>query len=1322
MPAVISLAPRGGPAGGSTRITIHAAPLASTGANLTCRFDSHVAGEPPQVTLATSGDPGGGTLACYSPMSPSAQIMDLRIALNAQQYTSTHANATFTFYLPPEVHDLEPLSGPIKGGTRVELRGMNLDLGMDLLAQPLADGLGLRCRFGARIVEAVNSTYCTSPTDEEAAVGFEFNTRDWAAHGSARHVADVLRLTENRPLELADGGAGPTGYATLRLPVPDHETPEDLYQAFSASFRLLLDPDGYGASFSYGDLAGYRHGAAAGAAARHGATAADGDTESGDDPYDPAEALGEAGGGSGLRVLFISGARSGARSRQVKALYAGELLGACPFPQRPASGPLGPWHDVVVTYRPQRAAPRPGLHITLDGADCIKPTYLAHWAPTPSWRFGLGARAASDKDRHYVRDVHVRVGSRVQSLETNVIVSVNLQQWSSTFGPHVKLVDGLLPVDDRRVIVDARRVRFLYHSEPRLSGLEPRVGPASGGTMLTLHGNGLHGNPSSAVDVDGVLASTGELARGRWPIGRRTHLCRLSLEPRWEGDDTGLPEHTSHALPASYSPYDGTVRCETPNATAVPAELSSASQWHVRVSINGQQYGPDAWSFYRYNASTQLVHRITPASGPTDGATLLRVPVAGLNASAASAVRADGRAACLFNGTLAVATLGAAGDALHCVTPPSELPGDTMVEVSLNGQQLLPTVTHVLDTSLAYGRGSPERFFYYTSPRLESLEPLSGPSARGFSSVLVRLSPSVALAGASGVTCRFGSESTLGALLPTTNVLHAAAAAMVYAPRALRRVVEHERLPEIVAEHPSIPSSLRRSPLPGGPAETPADPTAGAYLRDRLIANGLTPAEADEVQFDADPIDGERMHVLGVFPDGRRYGQPQYVSDAVRAGLSENDGTQRWLAAHRVLQWYYRGRATCVGYGPPNDYCNASQLVCANTMHPEERDYGNYDQQASAVAVAVHAAGHVHPRCPLLQRFGPNAAAWLHSGGTDWLHSTLISRGALGRTLSPREAALKWREHVTAELGTTVNCTVPNSTRAGAEWAWFSDFECQSESACTAHASEKQLQLAGAAEIHGGQLRLTRYGYPTLSATAIGHENRLNPMFDGTAQREVQERRVQTRFGGGAVLISPPPGTHLLQLYVAFRLIVGGGRPGAGDGVSISYGAGLPLETMGELGSGTGLRVLFLSRGVPVVRALYDGELIGSAACAQLRSGRITDVAIHATSEGLSVRYDGQLLLDRVGWPSRAAGGGGGSRWAPQPGWQLGISAAASLEPDNHWVDDLRVEMGTRVAATPVPLTLSLNGQQFVSEYEALRYDFEQLSLGDFEMPPLRWV
>jgi hypothetical protein len=334
----------------------------------------------------------------------------------------------------------------------------------------------------------------------------------------------------------------------------------------------------------------------------------------------------------------------------------------------------------------------------------------------------------------------------------------------------------------------------------------------------------------------------------------------------------------------------------------------------------------------------------------------------------------------------------------------------------------------------------------------------------------------------------------------------------------------------------------------------------------------------------------------------------------------------------------------------------------------------------------------------------------------------LISRGALGRTLSPREAALKWREHVTAELGTTVNCTVPNSTRAGAEWAWFSDFECQSESACTAHASEKQLQLAGAAEIHGGQLRLTRYGYPTLSATAIGHENRLNPMFDGTAQREVQERRVQTRFGGGAVLISPPPGTHLLQLYVAFRLIVGGGRPGAGDGVSISYGAGLPLETMGELGSGTGLRVLFLSRGVPIVRALYDGELIGSAACAQLRSGRITDVAIHATSEGLSVRYDGQLLLDRVGWPSRAAGGGGGSRWAPQPGWQLGISAAASLEPDNHWVDDLRVEMGTRVAATPVPLTLSLNGQQFVSEYEALRYDFEQLSLGDFEMPPLRWV
>lgn len=80
------------------------------------------------------------------------------------------------------------------------------------------------------------------------------------------------------------------------------------------------------------------------------------------------------------------------------------------------------------------------------------------------------------------------------------------------------------------------------------------------------------------------------------------------------------------------------------------------------------------------------------------------------------------------------------------------------------------------------------------------------------------------------------------------------------------------------------------------------------------------------------------------------------------------------------------------------------RLVCAGAEHD---DYGNYDQQAKAATIAIHAAGGVHPDCPSLIRFGPfDAAAWLHQGATNWLNSTLIDRGGIS-SASPRAV----REH-----------------------------------------------------------------------------------------------------------------------------------------------------------------------------------------------------------------------------------------------------------------------------------------------------------------------
>ena len=42
-----------------------------------------------------------------------------------------------------------------------------------------------------------------------------------------------------------------------------------------------------------------------------------------------------------------------------------------------------------------------------------------------------------------------------------------------------------------------------------------------------------------------------------------------------------------------------------------------------------------------------------------------------------------------------------------------------------------------------------------------------------------------------------------------------------------------------------------------------------------------------------------------------------------------------------------------------------------------------------------------------------------------------------------------------------------------------------------------------------------------------------------------------------------------------------------------------------------------------------------------------------------------------------------------------------------YWVDELRVRTGTHVGDTPVPLSVSLNGQQFVDVLESLTYVFE---------------
>ena len=279
------------------------------------------------------------------------------------------------------------------------------------------------------------------------------------------------------------------------MPLPEYDHPRGAEHAFRATFRLIIDPQGYGASFSYGDLSDEEE-----------PPSGEWITESGEYVAirDSAAQLAEGGGGNGLRVLFRTGRRwagprfttLAATDRELSVVYMGETLARCALPQHPPDNG-DPWHDVLISYQTEEEGGDVGLRVEFDRVPCVARLVLDHWRPQPSWRFGLAA-ASSEPDgvRHYVRRLVVRTGSRVQSSQIPLAVSPNAQQWSA-------------PID------------VTYTGPPTISALSPRTGPVGGGTLLALSGHALHGsrplcrladdpgraaaNASASFDVYGAL-------------------------------------------------------------------------------------------------------------------------------------------------------------------------------------------------------------------------------------------------------------------------------------------------------------------------------------------------------------------------------------------------------------------------------------------------------------------------------------------------------------------------------------------------------------------------------------------------------------------------------------------------------------------------------------------------------------------------------------------------------------------------------------------------------------------------------------------------
>ena len=439
------------------------------------------------------------------------------------------------------------------------------------------------------------------------------------------------------------------------------------------------------------------------------------------------------------------------------------LVAHCPIPlRRPHARQGTGWQLLELAYREAAASGvgAPGLSVAFDGVACMQGVVVPGWRPQPGWRFGLGARAAVQGARHWVRSVVVRGGARVQTTTVPLEVSGNLQQWSEP-------------------------VEYAYGGHPAAMLLRPRAGPRGGGTQLAVSGSGLYGT---------------------------RHLCRLNdhagavLNASWRAADGAvlctLPP--AAALPAPLG-----------SAASLSVRVSTNG-----LQYGDPQH---ALAFELYEANLSVARPPFPASGPIGGGTVITLALAGLGPTPAAlaALRADAAAQCVFNAsdparevavaraaaeaaraaaeakqaeyeqaaaaTLAVtqaasaawrreqeerlllelgalraahaaadghleqvrsnisaaATLAADGGSLRCVAPKTLRAGVATVAIALNAQQFL--------------EGAAAFAFYDEPTALTALAPPHGPPAGG-TTVALRLDPAAGSGAPSNVSCRFGEH------------------------------------------------------------------------------------------------------------------------------------------------------------------------------------------------------------------------------------------------------------------------------------------------------------------------------------------------------------------------------------------------------------------------------------------------------------------------------------------------------------------------------------------------------------------------------------
>lgn len=728
-----------------------------------------------------------GAVACVSPnvTAISASEISLELSLNGQEYT--RQGLTFTRYAPV-LTSVYPLTGPRSGGFRIELGGSDL-----------ANGSDYRCRFEFPTDApwaGGTSRWPSPPPPSEAGSGEEGSGSGDSSSGaslgrrlsvnasSGEQGSDGMAATEFLvvPAELirdaSSGGRKPFHDAIVcqvpsRVSLPQNASTGELHVAVSLNAQqytssVELDSwwppstarlDLYGAptatsiSPSTGPALGGTHIAVSGTNLTGGSnyTCRFGDSAFVAHSQQPLALPGTlASSGDYVRCVsppfelkscFKSSLACDPRASRADALdvspngqdYMPRLADVDRFVRfrepillavSPNTGPSAGGTLVILSGVLPTLGGGSDYRCRFVGASII-PSPPSPPAPpsSPSADAGSGDGAASgemasgeaaspprnfthvsstvpasfDASSGSVRCYTPSLGELTATLLANFTVSLNGQQYHGV------------------TAAETTHLTFDFFGAPTLSAVSPSCGPTGGATRLTISGE---------------------------QLGRGSHyLCRFG-ERAGAARIGARPLRIDASTAARYETAAGSISCLTPPG------LHEVPFLYLEVSLNGQESTMSPLRIIRYRPPA--LASLSPASGPTDGSTVIDVTGNhSLNHMLSCDVRcAFGDRATIVPGTLPSlpglsGTHGPTGT-MRCESPPNVPAGP--LEVSLNGQQY----THTHSRSSVH-------FAPYAPPSILAVQPPLG-IANGNTMLLLPMA-NYSQAG-TDMRCRFGSKAS----------------------------------------------------------------------------------------------------------------------------------------------------------------------------------------------------------------------------------------------------------------------------------------------------------------------------------------------------------------------------------------------------------------------------------------------------------------------------------------------------------------------------------------------------------------------------------